>query len=89
MDVIHTLIDMVCTLLLLQYENNIVDICSSQFVPFSLTTLVKKVPSTLLVYSTCPLKIIGYKTHMFQQKMICQILDNIINEMNTLICDYN
>jgi hypothetical protein len=26
---------------------------------------------------------------MFQQKMIYQILDGIINEMNSLICDYN
>ncbi|CAK9870025.1 unnamed protein product [Sphagnum jensenii] len=33
-----------------------------------------------------PLKIIGCRTHMFQQKVICQILDGIINEMNSLIC---
>jgi hypothetical protein len=26
---------------------------------------------------------------MFHKKMICQILDGIINKMNSLICDYN
>jgi hypothetical protein len=31
------------------YENNTVDRCSSQFVLFSLTNLIKSVPSTLLV----------------------------------------
>jgi hypothetical protein len=31
------------------YENNIVDICSSQSILFSLTNLVNSVPSTLLV----------------------------------------
>jgi len=30
-----------------------------------------------------------FKTHMFQQKMICQILDGVINEMNSLIRDYS
>ncbi len=36
-----------------------------------------------------PLRIIGCRIHTFQQKMICQILDGIINEMNSLINDYN
>ncbi len=36
-----------------------------------------------------PLRIIGYKTHMLQQRMIFQILDNIMNEMNPLIYDYS
>ncbi len=36
------------------YENNIVDRCSSQFILFSLTKLVKSVPSTLSVDSTFP-----------------------------------
>jgi hypothetical protein len=52
MDVIHTLIDMVYTLLLFYvqlYENNTLDKCSSQFVLFSLTNLVNSVLSTLLV----------------------------------------
>jgi hypothetical protein len=29
------------------------------------------------------------KTHIFQQKMILQILDGIINEINSLIYDYS
>jgi hypothetical protein len=36
------------------YENNNVDMCSSQFGLFSLTNLVNIVPSTLLVDSTYP-----------------------------------
>jgi hypothetical protein len=36
-----------------------------------------------------PLKIIGCRIHMFQQKMIYQILYGIINEMNILIYDYS
>jgi hypothetical protein len=51
MDVIHTLI---ATLYVVLYENNIVDICSSQFVIFSLINLVNNVLSTLLVDLACP-----------------------------------
>ncbi len=34
--------------------------------------------------ATIPLRIIGCKTRMFQQKMTCKILDGIINEINSL-----
>jgi hypothetical protein len=44
----------IATLFVVLYENNIVDKCWSQSVLFSLTNLVKNVPSTLLVDSTCP-----------------------------------
>ncbi len=58
MDVIHTVIDMVynpvATLYVILYENNIVNICSPQYVIFSLTNLVNNVPSNLLVDSICP-----------------------------------
>ncbi len=40
---------LVVTLYVVLYENNIVDICSSQSILFSLTNLVNSVPSTLLV----------------------------------------
>jgi hypothetical protein len=40
---------LVVTLHAILYENNTIDIWSSQYVLFSLTNLVKNVPSTLLV----------------------------------------
>ncbi len=52
MDVIHTLISgvyIVVTLYAILYENNTIDICSSQFVLLSLINLVNNVPTTLLV----------------------------------------
>jgi hypothetical protein len=57
MDVIHTLIDMVYTMLLFcmyMYENNIVDKRPSQSILFSLINLVNNVPNTLLVDSAYP-----------------------------------
>jgi len=42
------------TLYTVMYENNTMDRCSSQSVLFSLTNLVKSVPSLLLVDSSWP-----------------------------------
>jgi len=36
-----------------------------------------------------PSRIISCRIHMFHKKMIYQILDGIINEMNSLIYDYS
>jgi hypothetical protein len=44
----------VATLYVILYENNIVEKCSSQFILFSLTNLINKVPSIMLVYSANP-----------------------------------
>ncbi len=44
----------ILTLLVVQYENKIVNTCSSQPFLFSLTTLVSKVPKTLFVYLAYP-----------------------------------
>jgi len=80
---------LVATLYVVLYENNIVDKRLSQYVLLSITNLVNKVPSTLLIdlKVATPLRIIGCRTHMFPQKMICQMFNSIINEMNPLICD--
>jgi len=45
---------LVTTLSVVLYENNTIDKCSSQSILFSLTNLVKNVPSTLLVDSAYP-----------------------------------
>jgi hypothetical protein len=45
---------LVATLYVVLYENNIVDIWSSQYVLFSLINLVKNVPNTLLLDLTHP-----------------------------------
>jgi hypothetical protein len=45
---------LIATFYAILYENNTIDRHSSQFVLLSLTNLVERVPSTLLIDSTCP-----------------------------------